>query len=299
MKPAPFDYFAPTSVPDVLALLQQYGADARVLAGGQSLVRLMNSRLASPSVLIDINGVTDLDQITTDGDMVVIRALVKQRTAELSDTVVRRIPVLAEAGGHVAHVSVRQRGTVVGSIAFADPSAELPAALLALNGTVVAEGPAGRRSIAGEDFFVGPWQNSLTEVELATEIRLPELPVGRTVSAFVETSRRHGELPVCGVAVVLGLSSDGSIEDARIALCAVDRRPVRARAAEALLQGGAPSTDAFEQAAWEAARNLEPIANCHGSADFRRHLARVLTGRALETARSRIPVAAMQRETHA
>jgi len=299
VKPAPFEYFAPTSLPEALALLSRYGADARVLAGGQSLVRLMNCRLASPLVVIDINGVTELDRITTEDSTLVIGALVRQRTSELSELVCADIPVFAEAGRHVAHVSVRQRGTVVGSIAFADPSAELPAALLVLDGSVVAEGSAGQRVIDGKDFFVGPWQNSLTDVEMATEIRLPALPAGRAGSVFLEMSRRHGELPVCGVAAVLGVSSDGTVDDARIALCAVDQRPIRATTAERQLLGREPSPDVFDHAAQQAARDVAPIANCHGSVDYRRHLVRVLTRRALQTAQSRFADDTIRRETYA
>jgi len=219
---------------------------------------------------------------------VVVGALTRQRTSELSDVVTEMIPLLAEAGKHVAHVSVRERGTVVGSVTFADPSAELPAALLALDGQVVAMGPAGRRVIDADDFFVGPWQNALTDVELATEIRIPKPATGHTGSAFLEVSRRQGELPVCGVATIVTLGSDGTIEDARVALCAVHQRPVRARTAERRLVGRTPSPEVIQEAAEETGAHLDPIADCHGSADFRRHLARVLTRRSLQTAFTRI-----------
>lgn len=287
MKPAPFDYFAADSVADAVKLLTDHGSDARVLAGGQSLVRLMNTRLASPRVIIDINGVTDLDRITEDDSAVVIGALTRQRTAELSEVVARSIPLFAEAGSNVAHVSVRERGTVVGSITFADPSAELPVALLALNGQVIAEGPDGQRVIEADDFFTGAWENSLSDNELAIEVRIPKLSAVRTGTAFLEISRRHGELPVCGVATVLSLDEDGKIADGRIALCSVDRRPVRASEAEQQLIGQTPSADLFASVAKAASSNLTPTADCHGSADFRRHLARVLTARSLQTSLTR------------
>lgn len=287
MKPAPFEYLAASSVAEAIEYLAEHGSDARVLAGGQSLVRLMNTRLALPKVIIDINGVTDLDRITTEEPAVIIGALTRQRTAELSDVVMHHVPLLSEAGKNVAHVSVRERGTVVGSVAFADPSAELPVALLALDGQVVAEGPEGQRTIDADDFFTGPWLNALSDVELATEIRIPYLAKERTGSAFLEIARRHGELPVCGVATVVTLAEDRTVGDIRIALCAVDQRPVRARQAEGHLFAQQPTPDLVDETAEAAAEGLNPIPDCHGSADFRRHLARILTRRSLQSALSR------------
>lgn len=291
MKPAAFTYLAPRSVDEALAHLAEHGPDARVLAGGQSLVRLMNSRMATPSVVVDINRLPDLDGIdTVNGGgppAVRIGALVRQRTAELAPEVRSGIPLLAEAGSHVAHASVRRRGTVVGSVAFADPSAELPTALLALDGQVVARGPGGQRVIDAEDFFVGPFESSLAPDELAVALRIPVTAGDRTGSGFVEVARRHGDLPVCGVGAVLRLDEDGAVGEARIALCAVDRRPVRAREAERCLLGQHPDPELLAQAAELAAAGVDPVGDCHGSAWFRRHLARVVTGRSLRVALAR------------
>ena len=287
MKPAPFAYLAPRSIDEALAQLAEHGTEARPLAGGQSLVRLMNTRLATPSVIIDLNRIPQQNHIDGDEDDVRIGALARQRDVELSPAVRTRIPLFAEAGAQVAHASVRQRGTVVGSIAFADPAAELPTALLALDGQVVARRTGGERVIAAEDFFTGPFRTGLAPDELAIELRIPATPVGRTGSAFVEMSRRHGELPICGVGSVLKLDEAGTVAAVRIALCGVGPHPLRARSAEAALTGTRPSTEALAEAAALAAQGTDPVGDCHGSASFRRHLAQVLTRRCLTTAVAR------------
>lgn len=287
MKPAAFDYLAPRSVEEALDQLARHGSDARVLAGGQSLVRLMNTRLAAPAVLVDINRVAGLGRIDADDGVVRIGATARQRDAELSDLVRSRIPLFAEAGSLVAHASVRRRGTVVGSVAFADPSAELPAALLALDGQVVARSARGDRVVEADEFFTGPFENGLAPDELATGLRIPATPKARTGSAFVEAARRHGDLPMCGAGAVVTLDEAGAFAMARIALCGVDERPVRARAAEASLAGSPPSDDLLAEAGRLAAEGVSPIGDCHGSADFRRHLAAVMTRRALTAALAR------------
>src|SRR3954451_21083542 len=170
LKPAPFDYVAPGTVDEAVDHLARHGADARVLAGGQSLVRLMNTRLATPSVIVDINRIAGLDGIEVENGSVRIGALARQRAAELSDVVRAEIPLLAQAGAQVGHPSIRRRGTVVGSLAFADPSAELPAVLLALDGEAVLTGPDGERTIAAADLFAGGFRTSLRDGELMTAI---------------------------------------------------------------------------------------------------------------------------------
>jgi carbon-monoxide dehydrogenase medium subunit len=287
MKPAPFRYVAARTTDEVVEQLTQHGSDARILAGGQSLVRLMNSRLAEPALLIDINGVDGLDRIDRRDGSVVIGAVTRQRTSELSDDVRGGAPLLAEAGALVAHPSVRSRGTVVGSVCFADPGAELPTALLALDGEVVARSARGERVIAADDFFVDAYDTSLEPDEFAVEIRVPASPGARAGSAFLELSRRHGELPVCGVAATVALDSSGRLSDVRIALGSVAGRPVRARRAEAALSGAQPSADGIKEAAVLAAADLTPFSNCHGSAAYRKHLAVVLTQRALTQAIAR------------
>jgi carbon-monoxide dehydrogenase medium subunit len=287
VKPAAFAYLAPRTVEEAVDQLAEHGPAARVLAGGQSLVRLMNARAATPSVVIDINRVADLARLDADGDTVRIGATARQHSAERSPLARSRIPLLTEAGSLVAHASVRRRGTVVGSVAFADPSAELPAALLALDGQVVARSAGGERVIAAADFFVGPFENSLAADELVVELRIPATEPDGTGSAFVEVARRHGDLPICGVGAVLRLDGGGAVSDARIAMCGVDRRPVRAGSAESSLAGERPTDELLAQAADLAAAGTDPVGDCHGSAPFRRHLARVVTRRSLVAALAR------------
>jgi carbon-monoxide dehydrogenase medium subunit len=286
VKPAPFAYLAPRSVDEALAHLAEHGSEARPLAGGQSLVRLMNTRLATPSVLIDINRIGELAAISRENGAVRIGAVARQRACETSPDVRDGVPVFAEAVRQVAHPSVRRRGTAVGSVAFADPSAELPAALLAADGEVVARSSRGERTIAADDFFTGPFTSALAPDELAVALRIP-VTAERPGSAFVEESRRHGELPMCGVAAVVTLDGDGAVAQARIALCGVHRRPIRARDAEAALQSEHPDDELLQAAGALAASAADPVGDCHGSAAFRRHLAAVLTRRALATAISR------------
>jgi aerobic carbon-monoxide dehydrogenase medium subunit len=286
VKPAPFAYLAPRSVDEALAHLAEHGSEARPLAGGQSLVRLMNTRLATPSVLIDINRIGELAAISRENGAVRIGAVARQRACETSPEVSDGVPVFAEAVRQVAHPSVRRRGTAVGSVAFADPSAELPAALLAADGEVVARSSRGERSIAADDFFTGPFTSALAPDELAVALRIP-VTAERPGAAFVEESRRHGELPMCGVAAVVTLDGNGAVAQARIALCGVHRRPIRARDAEAALQSEHPDDELLQAAGALAASAADPVGDCHGSAAFRRHLAAVLTRRALATAISR------------
>jgi carbon-monoxide dehydrogenase medium subunit len=284
VKPAPFTYLAPSSLQEAVGHLADHDGDARVLAGGQSLVRLMNARLATPAALVDINRIPGLDVVEVTDGVLRIGAIVRQRTAELSPVVAAEAPLLAEAGAQVGHASVRKRGTVVGSVAFADPSAELPTALLAADGEAVALGPGGERAIPADVLFTGPFPTSLRRGELLTEVRLPRADGARAGHAFSEVARRHGDLPVCGVATVLRLDDAGRVGHVRIALCGVDERPVRARAAEDLLTGEQPGDDAFAEAAARAAADVSPRADAHGSVAFRRHLAGVLIRRSLRRA---------------
>jgi carbon-monoxide dehydrogenase medium subunit len=281
LKPAPFDYVAPRTVEDAVDHLARHGPDARVLAGGQSLVRLMNTRLATPSVVVDINRIPGLDGIELDDGAIRIGALARQRAAELSDVVRKEVPLLAEAGVHVAHPSVRRRGTVVGSIAFADPSAELPAALLALDGEAVVTGPDGERTVAAADLFTGAFATSLGDGELITAVRVPRGAGSHTGAAWIEVTRRQGELPVCGAGAVVTLDDAGGIASARIALCGVGDRPVRASAVEEALRGADATDEAIAGAAERAARDLDPPSDPHGSAAYRRHLAVVVTRRSV------------------
>ncbi len=287
MKPAPFDYVAPRTVAEAVDHLARHGDDARVLAGGQSLVRLMNTRLATPAVIVDINRVEGLDAIASENGSVRIGATARQRAAELHDLVRSGAPLFAQAGAHVAHPPVRRRGTVVGSIAFADPSAELPAAFLALDGEAVVTGPDGERTVAAADLFTGAFRTSLAAGELITAVRVPRGGDGPTGSAWTEVSRRQGDLPVCGAGAVVTLGDGGTIAQARVALSGVGATPVRATAVEEARAGAEPTEDAIAAAADRAARDLDPPSDPHGSADYRRHLAVVMTRRAVQEAADR------------
>jgi len=287
LKPAPFDYVAPRTVEEAVDHLARHGGDARVLAGGQSLVRLMNTRLATPAVIVDINRVAGLDAIAIENGSVRIGALARQRAAELSDVIRAEAPLIAEAGAHVAHPSVRRRGTVVGSVAFADPSAELPAALLALDGEAVVAGRDGERTVAAAALFTGAFETSLAPGELITAVRVPRTRDARSGVAWVEMARRQGDLPVCGAGAVVTLDDAGAIASARVALCGVGATPVRATAVEEALAGAQPTDDAIGAAAERAARDLDPPSDPHGSASFRRHLAVVMTRRSVQRAAER------------
>jgi carbon-monoxide dehydrogenase medium subunit len=287
MKPPKFRYFAPKSVGEALALLAEHADEARVLAGGQSLVPLMNMRLVHPDVLVDINGITELSFIKASNGGLTIGALTRDATLANDTTIAEDLYVLREAAHYVGHPAIRNRSTIGGSIAHADPAAELPAVMVALNAEFVARSRAGSRIISSQNFFKGYLTTDLKEGEMLTEIRIPGLPP-RSGSAFVEFARREGDYALAGVAAVITLDEDGTIADARLGLCSVGPAPVRPQAAEALLRGQRPGNEAWAAAATAAVSLLdEPLSDIHGSADYRRHLAGVLTKQALAAAAGR------------
>ena len=287
MKPPKFRYFAPKSLGEALALLEEYADEARVLAGGQSLVPLMNMRLVHPNVLIDINGISELSYIKASDGSLAIGALTRDATLAGVSTIAESLSILREAAQCVGHPAIRNRSTVGGSIAHADPAAELPAVMVALNAEFVARSHAGSRIISAQNFFKGYLTTDLKEGELLTELRIPGLPP-RSGSAFVEFARREGDYALAGVAAVITLDENGTIADARLGLCSVGPAPVRPQAAEALLRGQRPGNEAWAAAATAAVSILdEPLSDIHGSADYRRHLAGVLTKQALAAAAER------------
>jgi len=287
MKPPKFRYFAPQSVDEALTLLAEHSDGGRVLAGGQSLVPLMNMRLVQPSVLVDINGINELAYVRSwDGGLAI--GTLTRDAALLQDTLVsQRLPLLREAAHYIGHPAIRNRSTVGGSIAHADPAAELPAVMLILNAEFEVRSPSGSRTIAAQDFFKGPLSTDLKEGELLTELRVPSLPA-RAGTHFVEFSRREGDYALAGVAAVIALDEDGTIADARLGLCSVGPTPVRPKAAEDLLRGQRPGEEAWDDAASAVVAALDnPPSDIHGSADYRRHLAGVLTRQALAIAAER------------
>lgn len=292
MKPAPFAYRAPESLDEALALLAEHGFDAKLLAGGQSLVPAMNFRLAQPAVLIDLNRVPGLDFIEPDsGDGggndaggLRLGAMVRQRAAERSPRVAERAPLLAEALTQVAHPQIRNRGTLGGSLAHADPAAELPAVAVALGARLKAQNARGERWIDADDFFTGLMATALEPDEALVEIALPAPPPG-SGWAFTELARRHGDYALIGVAAGVTLAAGAArCESARIVLLSAGERPVTAAAAVAALAGAEPGPDASRAAAEAAAAEVDPPGDIHASSAYRRQLVRVLVRRALDTA---------------
>ena len=282
MKPAKFDYHAPTSVDEALALLQRYAGDAKILAGGQSLVPLLNFRLSRPAALVDLNRIPALAYIKEEGGQVRLGAMTRQRTIEFSPVVKERLPLLAEATRWVGHLPIRTRGTIGGSIAHADPSAEYPAVLTALEGEVVACGPGGERVIAARDLFQTYLTTSLGADEILVEVRMPAMPAGAGY-ALEEFARRHGDFAIVGIAAMI-VRQGPRCTMARLATAGTGPVPVRLRAAEEILERDGLGEAAIEAAARRAAELVSPDADIHASADYRRHLTGVLTKRAITRA---------------
>ncbi len=288
MKPASFDYHRPASLADALALCAELGDEAKALAGGQSLVPAMNFRLARPGVLVDLNAVTSLSSIeeSADGGLR-IGAMTRQRAVERSLPVAGRAPLLFEAMPWIAHPQIRNRGTIGGSVAHADPAAELPAVMLALDARLIVRSRAATRTIPAFEFFTGILSTALEPDELLTQIEIPARPA-RSGAAFVEVARRHGDYALVGVAVEVVLDERGACASSRVALLSVGDVPVLAVNAMAALAGRIPNRAAIEEAARAAAeRDIDPPSDIHASAAYRRHLARVLVGRTLHTAAAR------------
>jgi len=286
MKPAPFRYVAPTSLEEALALKAEHGDEAKFLAGGQSLVPAMNFRMAQPAVLIDINGLQALSYVKADGGTVRIGALTRYRTLQSDASISGKVALMAEALPEVAHPAIRNRGTLGGNLSHADPASELPAVVLALGGTLHARSKNGARQITAKDFFADALTTALANDELLTEIELPLLPL-RSGTCFLEVARRRGDYAMMGVACVVTLDANGACSDIRLAYCSAGETPMPAsKAAQALKGQRIDETNA--RAAGEAAKNeINPFGNVHASIDYQRHLAGVLTRRALLAAAER------------
>ena len=286
MKPAPFAYTAPDSIEEVLALLAEHGDEAKIIAGGQSLVPMLAMRLARPAQLVDVTRVSALGGIEDHGGYLAVGATTSERDAERSAVVAERLPVLAEALPHIGHVAIRNRGTIGGSIAHADASAELPAVALVTEAELVVRGPAGERVVAADGFFRGHFSTTLADDECLVEVRLPVTEPGAGWS-FQEVARRHGDFALVGAAAMVAVGDGGAVTQARICLFGVGDRPVRVGAAEAALAGAPASADTFAAAAADAVADLEPAADTHGTSAYRRHLAGVVVRRVLTTAAER------------
>lgn len=282
MKPAAFDYQAPATVDEVVALLGRHGGDARLLAGGQTLVPMMNFRLATPAIIVDLNRVPELAYIKDDDGVVRIGAMTRQRAVEFSPVVARDLPVLRAAIRMVGHLPTRSRGTIGGSIANADAAAEIPMVLQALDGEVSVRGPTGERRIAAADLIEDAMITSLADDEVLTEVRFPKMAKGARF-AVEEFSRRHGDFAIAAVTVILEIDK-GVCASARIATAGVSARSRRIAAAEEALQGRAVDAKSIAMAAEAASEAIESLDDRNGSADYRRHLTKVLTSRALHRA---------------
>jgi carbon-monoxide dehydrogenase medium subunit len=287
MKPAPFDYHCPRTLDEALALLAQYGGDAKPLAGGQSLIPAMNFRLATPAVLVDLNGIADLAFVRWEESghgHLIVGAMTRHRELERNATVAQRAPLVARAMPYVAHAAIRTRGTLGGSLAHADPAAELPAAMLALNADVRLVSRGGVRSVPAGDFFVGLFTTAAEPGELLHSVSIPS-PLAGSRSAFQEFSRRHGDFALAGVAACVTLDDRGRCSEARIALLSVGDRPILATHATKDLIGQSPTAAAIRAAAETAATiDIDPPSDIHASSRYRRQLVNVLTRRTLEEA---------------
>jgi CO/xanthine dehydrogenase FAD-binding subunit len=287
MKPAPFEYAAPDTIDEAIHLISQNDPDeVRILAGGQSLVPLLNMRLARPQILLDLSRVQELDYIRESDGRAAIGAMTTKRAVEESPLIRERHPLFHQATGLIGHPQIRNRGTVGGSFAQADPAAEYPAAALALDIEIVARGAGGTRSLAADDFFVTYLTTALEPGEILTEIRVPELPAGSGWS-FQELARRHGDFALVGAVATLRVEA-GLCVDPRIVVFGVADRAMRLGDAEGLATGEPAEEATFERVAERVAESIEdPPSDVHGSGEYRRDLARVLTRRALVEAAGR------------
>jgi len=284
MKPAPFDYVAPATLDEAVGALATAGDDAKILAGGQSLIPMLALRLARPAVLVDINRLRGLDAIREAAGMLEVGALVRQRALER--WAAERAPLFTEALRAVAHPPIRNRGTVVGSVVHADPASELPALLLCLEGVVLARGPKGERMIPADRFYRAPLITALDARELATAVRFTLPPTG-SGWGFAEVSRRHGDFALVGAVAVLTRAPDGTVARARLAFFGAGGTPLRGVAAERALEGRAPTAGLIGEAARAAAAGLSPDGDIHATADYRRRVAATLAERTLTAALAR------------
>ena len=282
MKPAAFDYIAADSIAMAVSALARAGNDGKIIAGGQSLVPMLNFRMLRPSILVDINRIAGLDAIAETSEAIRVGALTRHYQLETSPLVARHLPVLSCAMTHVAHLAIRNRGSIGGSLAHADPAAELPMMALLLDAELRVASASGERTAAARDFFLGALTADLASGEILTQIVLPKLPP-RTGWGFEEVARRHGDFALAAVAATLTVSG-GAIEQARIALTGVGPTALRASEAEGLLIGHALEPELTYRVIDAVRATIEPETDLHASSDYRRHLAGVLTGRALAAA---------------
>lgn len=285
MKPAPFEYHAPDSIEEALFILHNSGGDAKILAGGQSLVPAMNFRVVQPSALIDLNRLPELGYIREDGlTCLRIGAMTRERQLEFDESILKRIPLLHDAAPHIAHPQIRNRGTIGGSIVNADPAAELPVLMLASQARLKARSSVGERWIEAKDFFVGMFTTALDPDEILVEIEIPFMPP-RTGWSFLEVAPRAGDYAMMGVATLVTLDEAGKCQSAKLVYLNAGDGPVDAQEASQVLQGETFNDEVIDSAAATAsAQEINPFGNIHASVEYQRHLANVLTKKALKIA---------------
>ncbi len=285
MKPPPFEYYAPNTVEEAISHLAEHGYDAKPLAGGQSLIPMMNFRLAQPSVLVDLNNIPELSYIRSDEHGgVLVGAMARHKMVGNDPLIARQTPLVHEAIPNIGTSQVRTRGTFGGSLSHADPSAELVSICVALKGQIRVRSQNGERWIPANEFFIGSFTSALEPEELLVEINLPCLPA-RSGWSLMEVARRHNDFALIGVAAVVTLDDNGRCEEARIVLMSAGDRPMEANQAVELLKGQKPTEEAVRAAADKAATaDIDPGGDIHATAEFRRHLANVLTRRTLQEA---------------
>ena len=284
MKPAKFDYYDPRSLDEALALLGTHQGDAKVLAGGQSLMPLLNMRLARPNIVVDINRIKDLNYVRASDGGIAIGAIARQRALQTEQLIAERVPILREAAYYIAHPQIRSRGTICGSIAHADPAAELPALALALDAEMTLTSAKAARKVGAEDFFQSFFTTALEANEILTEVRFPAPPKD-SVWSVLEISRRHGDFAIAGIVAGLAMEPNRPIiTRARLVYFGVGATPIRVKAAEEALIGQAASEAAFEAAAQSAKQGVDPSNDIHATEEYRRAVAATLTKRALRSA---------------
>jgi CO/xanthine dehydrogenase FAD-binding subunit len=289
MKPAVFEYVRPASLADALGVLRERGDEAKVLAGGQSLVPMMNFRLARPAVLVDLNALSELAYIRAEGTGLALGAMTRQRTIEKSDVVRAHAPLLAEATPWIGHVPIRTRGTIGGSLVHADPAAEYPVVMVALEAVLTLARRGGTRQVGASDFFQSYLSTAIEPDEILTEIRVPT-PPPRARAAFVEISRRHGDFALVAAAAAVDVDPGGRVTWIRLALGGVGPTPIRAREAEAMLVGQRPTAALVAAAAATVVARTDPPDDIHASAEYRREMSAVFTRRALAAALAKLDV---------
>ena len=278
--PAPFDYHPARSLDEAITLLQQYGDEVKILAGGHSLIPSMKLRLSQPTHLIEIGRISELSYVGQDGDVVAIGAMTTYTTLAKNELLRQNFPLLTDAASVLGDQQVRNRGTLGGSLAHSDPAGDMPGIVLALKAELVTRGPSGQRTLKADDFFVGTFETALAPEEILTEIRLP-LPAGHTGSAYMKLENKASHYALTGCAAVVTLDSAGNCAAVSLAITGASVQTLRASAAESALQGKTVDEATIAEAASHAADSMEMVADIHGSADYRRQMTAVITKRAL------------------